>query len=119
MVKKELMLLQYNESWQMGPSYYKCLYSKENLLGELKKIKKHPLVKNKQKSANCQKSLEQSKYCEKNELLMFGESKNILILKNTMLVLMTLRKYLQPLDISINKPFKSKIRSKYTKYCLD
>ena len=30
-----------------------------------------------------------------------------------------LTRYLQPLDVSINKPFKDELRKKYTKYCID
>ena len=30
-----------------------------------------------------------------------------------------LARYLQPLDVSINKPFKDELKKKYTKYCMD
>ena len=30
-----------------------------------------------------------------------------------------LTRYLQPLDVSINKPFKDELKKRYTKYCMD
>ena len=30
-----------------------------------------------------------------------------------------LTKYLQPQDVSINKPFKDELKKRYTKYCID
>ena len=30
-----------------------------------------------------------------------------------------LTRYLQPLDLSINKPFKDELKKRYTKYCID
>ena len=30
-----------------------------------------------------------------------------------------IKKYLQPLYVSINKPFKYELKKRYTKYCID
>ena len=30
-----------------------------------------------------------------------------------------LKRYLQPLDVTFNKPFKDELKKRYTKYCID
>ena len=40
---------------------------------------------------------------------------------NTMISMIPggLKRYLQPLDVSINKPFKDELKKRYTRYCMD
>ena len=39
--------------------------------------------------------------------------------EKTSMIQEELTRYLQPLDISINKPFKNELKERYTKYIMD